>query len=499
VVSPVKKLRTLIDEYIEGRLGGVSRGLFLLVFVIWTLIQIVKATVRDRCLQMASSLAYKTVLALVPLLAVSFALLKAFGAFDVTAVAPGVDASSSLVRFLSENFIPVQGAAIAGYIQGFADRISVGALGGIGVATLFFVAVFLFLDIESVFNDIFRTEVKRTLFQRFTTFYALVTLGPALFGLSLFQTAQYVGVNAWVRFVLPTMTTFVALALSYKLLPSTRVRWYAAGLGALAAAIGFEAAKVGFRVYVVETMMKKASAMYGALALFPIFLVWIYVTWLIILVGCEIAHTAQNIHGLTEKERGRRTGAGTAEAILRRVTPRFAARVFLAVATRFARGDGPYPLEELRHRMAMGDHEATYLTRRLREAGLVLLHGEPGENEGYMPSRPLHRISLQEVCAVAQPGPGEADDGRRRGGGGESPAGGPAGAGAPPAARGAPDVTEVDAVEVLDLDERDELDMLLDEAERASAKILDKVTFADLVSDEAATAALPAVGVPARG
>ena len=417
MLEPIKKLlRTLksyLDRFVDGELTGVPRPLFAFVFVIWLAIQVGRKTVRDRCLLMASSLAYKTILALVPMLAVGFAMLKAFGVFERDPHTGAAEAGAAAAGFyeLISSFIPVQGEVIAEHIQRLAEGISVGAVGLVGIATLGFVGISLFLNTERVFNDIYGAQIRRGLFQRFTTFWALITLGPTLVTISVYYTTQMPAAQ-FASLVAPTLLTFGALLLAYKLLPNTTVRWHAAAIGALLGAILFELAKFGFRYYVVAFVMKKVTATYGALALFPIFLIWIYVAWLTVLIGCEIAHTTQNIHVLTEQERVRRTGAEGPLALMRRLTPRFAARAYLFIAARYARGEGAVRLEELRDAMAATDREVSLLAQQLREAGLLVNAVAGEDDDALLPARPLHRVLVADVVsAVSQDAFTPGDDG----------------------------------------------------------------------------------------
>src|SRR5262249_25132006 len=149
----------------------------------------------------------------------------------------------------------------------------------------------LYQSVEKIFNDIWRVERRRGFGQLFVTFYAMVTLVPSLLAVSLYQAARHGLTEGTVGVLASLGSSFAALFLANKLLPACRVRWLPAAIGSLLSASLFEAAKYVFQLYVAKVAFQKYAGVYGALGVVPILLIWIYYTWLVVLLGAEVAHS----------------------------------------------------------------------------------------------------------------------------------------------------------------------------------------------------------------
>jgi len=243
---------------------------------------------QDNGLTTAASLSYTTLLALVPLMAVTVAILAAFPAFQ--------NVVSALQDFIFSNFVPASGETIQIYLQQFAEQ--AGKLTAVGVAFLLLTAVMLLDTIETALNDIWRTHRKRRPLSRFLVYWALLTLGPVLLGVSLAvssylvslplisDAASSLGLGTKLLRVLPFITTAIAFGLLYSIVPNCNVPWRHALFGGLVAALLFEAAKKAFALYI--TKVPTYAVIYGALAAVPVFLIWIYISWAIILIGAQL-------------------------------------------------------------------------------------------------------------------------------------------------------------------------------------------------------------------
>jgi len=238
----------------------------------------------DRLTQTAGSLTYTTLLAIVPLLTVALSLATAFPVFET--------AIGALQDYVVENFLPDAGLGVlADQIDAFTAR--AGSLTAIGLGILAVTAVMLMLTIDDTLNRIFRVERKRPLVQRLTMYWAVLSLGPLLIGLGLSMTSALV-VNSFgmlnldqvaerVLRGLPFLLTWAALAALYILVPNRKVRIADALVGSFLAGIAFELAKRGFAVYV--SRFPTYTLIYGTFATMLIFLVWLYVSWLVVLAG----------------------------------------------------------------------------------------------------------------------------------------------------------------------------------------------------------------------
>ncbi|MFZ2122415.1 MAG: YhjD/YihY/BrkB family envelope integrity protein [Rhodoferax sp.] len=237
----------------------------------------------------ASSLTFTTTIALVPLATV---LLAVFTAFPMFAKFQGV-----LQQWLIQRLIPDNIARqVLGYLTQFAGQAS--KLGGVGFAVLFFTALALILTIDRTLNAIWRVRKPRPLGQRVLVYWAVMTLGPILLAISLSLTSYALsaskglvgGLVGGVQLLLDSLQ-FVLLAWGmaalYRYVPNTRVHWGHAWAGGMFVSVGFEAAKKLLVIYLAK--VPTYSVLYGAFATLPILLIWIYVGWVIVLLGAVIA------------------------------------------------------------------------------------------------------------------------------------------------------------------------------------------------------------------
>jgi len=243
----------------------------------------------ERCLQVAGSLTFTTLLSLVPLVTIGLALVAAFPAFEE------IDVQFKV--FLLMNMVPdAAQKVITVYMPQFSEN--AGKLTGFGIALLAVTAVTTLATIDSTFNSIWRVTRPRRLAARLLRYWAVLTLGPLLIGASLSLTSWLVGFSSAVvpdlpgleRLVfgiMPALLTVAAFALLYSTLPSRPVRLRDALLGGIVAGVAFEAMKRGFALYV--TTFPTYRLVYGTFAFVPIFLVWVYLSWLTALLGAVVS------------------------------------------------------------------------------------------------------------------------------------------------------------------------------------------------------------------
>ena len=243
----------------------------------------------DRLGLTASSLTFTTTIALVPLLTVALALFTAFPMF--------AKFQDVLQKWLVESLIPDNIARqVLGYLTQFSGR--AGRLGWAGLTVLFFTALSLIFTIDRTLNAIWRVRRPRPWGQRLLVYWAALTLGPLLVAASLSITSYIVsasrgmvgGMPGGLRLLLDTVEFLLVaggLAATYHYVPNTRVKWSHAWTGALFATLALEGAKKLLAVYLKA--VPTYSAVYGAFATVPILLIWIYVAWVIVLLGAVSA------------------------------------------------------------------------------------------------------------------------------------------------------------------------------------------------------------------
>lgn len=242
----------------------------------------------DKITVTAGYLSYVTLLSLVPLIAVMFAMLAAFPMF--------ADAKLAVQSFVFNNFVPASGELVQEYIDKFVGNAS--RMGMVGVLFLVGVALMLISAVDAALNRIWRIREKRRLVVAFPIYWMVLTLGPMLIGASLAVTSYMIslaafadeytpGLSAFFLKLLPFFASVIAFFLLFSLVPNKVVPFRAAMGGAVLSAILFELTKRAFALYV--THFPSYEAIYGALASIPILFVWVYLSWIVVLLGAEFA------------------------------------------------------------------------------------------------------------------------------------------------------------------------------------------------------------------
>ncbi len=235
--------------------------------------------------QVAGSLTFTTVFALVPLLTIALAIFTTFPLFN--------SFRSSLEAYFVQSVMPKSiSTTILNYLTMFASKAT--RLSAVGAVALIFTSIAMMNLIERVFNRIWRVRAERRWTKRILVYWAIITLGPLLIGVSLtlsgqvfMATSDLIGdlpvVGALIYTVLSLALTTAGFTLLYVAVPNRDVDWYDGAWGGLVAGLAFEVAKRGFAIFI--TQFPTYSKIYGALAALPLFLLWVYVSWLITLFG----------------------------------------------------------------------------------------------------------------------------------------------------------------------------------------------------------------------
>jgi membrane protein len=334
----------------------------------------------ERVTQTAGSLTYTTLLALVPLLTVALAVATAFPMFD--------DWITSLQLFVLENVLPdtpVLGS-IVDQVNSFAAN--AGRLTAIGIVGFIVTSVMLMLTMDNALNRIFRVQRRRSILQNVFVYWSIISLGPLLIGASLSGTyfalraslgaLELYTLNEAALGLVPFLLTCMALVLLYAVVPARRVEWRHALLGGVLAGIGFEVAKRAFAVYL--TRVPTYTLIYGAFATVPIFLVWLYLSWLVVLTGAIV--TAMLPAFSAKPERHRVPGEELAEALA----------MLAALARAHAEGR-VVPLNALARRLRLVPERCEEMLERARALHWVART----DKEGWVLSRDPASIRLADV------------------------------------------------------------------------------------------------------
>jgi len=340
----------------------------------------------------AMALTYISLFALVPALVVAFSVVQAF---------TGMDRISARVNeFLFENLAVGARATIEPYLQRFVHNAHLTSAGLVGGALLVWSAVSLFSNVDRAVNDIWGIRRRRRLRSQAVIYWVGLTLGPLLLAASVmighstrtFLAGTGLGVLATVASALLTCAFFAVLFL---IVPDTKVRLGAAAAGGLAAGLAWELAKWGYTFAVARFF--RYHAIYGSVAAVPIFLLWLFVSWAILLFGARLAFVVQYASALMRE--APQPSSRTGREIL-------AGQAMLAVARAYDRAGAKAPdAGDLATELGVRTEDAADAVAALKQANLLVSVAEGG----LVPCRPLEKITLEDVrraVAGAEPSAG---------------------------------------------------------------------------------------------
>ena len=376
----------------------------------WTLV--VTFFWRNRCQVRASALAYTTLLALVPLLAVSISMLVVFKSGDAEARIHG------WIEQLVEHVAPTLGLSdqkdgdsarheVVKNIVSFVGQIRFGTIGITAMTGLVFAAISLMRTIEAAFNDIWGVSKSRSWWSSIVLYWGVMTLGPAV--MALVTTSSYVRATVdhvgWLKdlpligvlntALLPVGTLTVAFGLFYLLMPNTRVEAKAALVGAAVAAALWWGNTQLSAFY--NTRVVTYSTIYGSLGAVPLFLIGLYFSWLILLFGAQVAYVYQNRHAyLQERLADRVHHQGREFATL---------RLMAEIGRRFAAAEPPLGAQALSNRLGIPPKLTAGLLKSLSLSRL--LNETSGSEPAYVPARPLEDILVHDILTALRTANGE--------------------------------------------------------------------------------------------
>ena len=338
---------------------------------------------QDRCTQTAASLTFTTLLSLVPIFTIALTMFSAFPVFQ--------DFSVHIKTYLLNNLMPeTAGAVIAGYVQQFTD--SAARLTTVGLVILAITALSMMMTIDRTFNVIWRVARPRPLVKRLVVYWAVLTLAPLLIGASLSLTSWLVSLSmgyakhiplfgVGVLKILPVLFTTLAFALLFRLVPNRYVPRSHALIGALVAAVLFETMNRIFGYYISHFPSYKL--VYGAFATVPIFLMWIYLSWLTILLGAVIAASLSHWRTPVSKQLSSSTQLLDALRVLKALTEGFQ----LGKVSTFP---------EMSKSLRIGYDKLEKILEKLAGADMV----RKADGQGWLLARDVNNIRTSEVVRL---------------------------------------------------------------------------------------------------
>ncbi|HTS18675.1 MAG TPA: YhjD/YihY/BrkB family envelope integrity protein [Verrucomicrobiae bacterium] len=423
--SPLALWQAKARQFLEGSLADgadTSPIVHRLRTAVNFITLVVRGFIQNRCPLRAAALCYTTLLALVPLLAVVFSVSKTFlrnASADlapkvidaiVAKVAPQLEyvpanTPSATTPLPAAGHVAVSAQArreVVNDVRTFIDNIDAGKLGAAGTILLALVAVRLLMTIEQTFNDIWGVAEGRSIWRKIVYYWTSITLGPlVVFGaLAATGTAEYANVlNRLARttafhVVLLQLTPYVVLwlgfSLMYGLMPNTRVRLHAAVTGGLVAGTLWQLNSQLSAMYFSRVV--SYSKIYGGLGVLPVFLLGLYFSWLIVLLGAQVSFAAQNVKLYMQQRITDRLDQTQRELL--------ACRATLQVCNSFLRGLPPPTTETIANRLRAPLQAVNQLAHRLIEGG-VLVEVARGDG-GLLPAHPPESLTVADVLYVVR-------------------------------------------------------------------------------------------------
>jgi len=364
----------------EARLEK-SRGGRLTVDAVRAIRTVIQGFRGEKISLRASALTYISMLSIVPLLAVVFAIVRAAGQETLR---------RAVHEFVFSNLAPGVREQIGGYLDEFIARASASAMGGLGGVVLLASAIGLFHNIERSLDEIWGVTRPRTIFKRAVIYWCVLTLGPIAIGVSAIASGlarSYVE-HALPNFVLalvPWTTSVLLFAFLYYGVPNAKVSRRATMVGALVAATAWEIAKLLYAFFATHSF--RYNAIYGSVGAIPLFLLWVYVSWLIVLFGARLAYALQ--YAITNAHAPRVDDARTREVIC--------ARVALECVAAFLTGAPPPKPGTIARDLHLEVSVVTEAIEALKQGGLLA----EAVSGGVVPARSPDQIRLVDVAQAA--------------------------------------------------------------------------------------------------
>jgi len=354
----------------------------------------------------AMSLVYTTLLSMVPILAVSISMLKGFGVHD--------QLEPTLTNILAP--LGEQSVEISARIVGFVENMKIGVLGAVGLLMLIYTAISLIQKIEAAFNFTWRLRSSRTLVQRFSDYLSVILVGPVLVFSAVGITAS-LGSNQVVEYLntlpymndllrifgklLPFILVISAFTFVYILVPNTRVRFRSALYGAVVAGVLWQIAGILFTSFVGGS--SSYTAIYSGLAILLVFMIWLYLSWMILLIGASISFYHQHPEYLKWKQREIRLSA--------RMRDQITLQAMYEIARAHNEPGNTAPtLENLAASQQVPLGALQHILDALEADGL--LQRTAGDPPAYLPGIASSRIRLLDILRCARRAEDECHDDR---------------------------------------------------------------------------------------
>ena len=376
-------------------LREVSNARRWIIVPVRLLVVLTRQLVKGQLNLRAMSLVYTTLLSIVPLLAVSFSVLKGFGVHN--------QIEPLLMNFLQP--LGPKGEELSDNIIGFVENVRVGVLGSLGLLFLFYTVVSLIQKVESSFNYVWQVERLRGFAQRFSSYMSVVLIGPVLLFAALGVTAtamnntlvqQLMNVEPFgdliVSFsrLVPYLLVIAAFIFIYMFIPNTRVKFLPAFVGGVFAGVLWQSSGWAFAAFIATS--SNYAAIYSSFAILVLLLIWLYLNWLILLLGAQVAFYIQYPQYMSRRPVQLR--------LSNRLRERLALQIMFMVADHHLNRRDPWTLDDLVHDLVLPIQPIHHVLQLMVGAGFL---SETGDSPpAYLPRRDIETITLVVLYEVVR-------------------------------------------------------------------------------------------------
>jgi membrane protein len=396
IIPQIQKF--IVKDIWEEDMESLSGAKLYLIKTLRFLYVIGEEVMKEQLMLRATSLVFTTLVSLVPLLAVALSLLKAFGIQE--------DLADNLLKFLLEPLGP-KAYEVTERIVDFVNNMKVGVLGSLGLAMLIYTVISVLQKIENAFNYIWKAESSRTLIQKFRDYLSILLVGPLLLFSAITLTASMasntvvhwmlsllpeklgeIGKAAMLFFtgtLMPYIFVFIVLTFIYVFLPNRHVNFRSALVGGTVAGILWQTAGWGFAAFVASS--SQYNAIYSGFAILIIFMLWIYVSWIILLIGSMIAYYYQYPQFLSIKKEVLQLSTRFKEKII--------FIIMYLIGSHFFYNKQFWTLDALVKHLDIPIENVQEVIKLLQKKGLLIETGT--EPSVYIPAKDIDTITLHEL------------------------------------------------------------------------------------------------------
>jgi len=342
---------------------------------------------RERCMEKAAALTFSSLLALVPLLAIMFALLKGLGVHNTM--------EPILLKYLASG-----SDKVVSNVLGYINNTNVGSLGAVGLITLLLTVLFLLSNIEKAFNSLWQVRENRSLFRRFADYFSVITFGP-LFLLAAISMSSSLRSQTLVQWILeqpwlgeavimaleitPFVVIWAAFIFLYLFMPNTKVHFSAAAVGGVTAGTLWLISQWGYVSFQIG--VGKYNAIYGTMAALPVFMIWLYIGWMIALAGGALSRAWQGRDTLSLETTEEETNWHPLQVLT----------LLFLVYRRFQMGEEPWSEGELVAASGMDPQVCQAILNFLEYKGVLLRFDEQGRDVRVLPQRSAAKVDLAQL------------------------------------------------------------------------------------------------------